>query len=214
MGSDEPVHFTDAARYWTWKPHTCTEEEAKTLLRTLAAWFESIDQSEDPTVHQGRGDLQSMQPSYPLNEKNYLKWWKGEESGIEIARVASLLFGFVVVRLCSFDDCPFLSDRTLQHINQKQCFLTFRVSLMYQAMKRREEDLAKELELLKQKLNEIEHLASKRGLSILNFRHGNIPNLEVDEVRCSSEDMTTKVVVTLLGAKLVSPLKKVKLRGF
>ncbi|KAI0492190.1 hypothetical protein KFK09_026456 [Dendrobium nobile] len=43
-----------------------------------------------------------------------------------------------------------------------------------EAMKHREEDLAKELELLKQKLNEIEHLASKRGLSILNFRHGNM----------------------------------------
>ncbi|KAG1334971.1 OPA3-like protein [Cocos nucifera] len=42
-----------------------------------------------------------------------------------------------------------------------------------EAMKQREEDLARELELLKQKLNEIEQLAKGRGLSgIFNFRHG------------------------------------------
>ncbi|XP_008784455.1 OPA3-like protein [Phoenix dactylifera] len=40
-------------------------------------------------------------------------------------------------------------------------------------LKQREEDLARELELLKQKLSEIEQLAKGRGLSgILNFRHG------------------------------------------
>ncbi|KAK8955016.1 hypothetical protein KSP39_PZI001855 [Platanthera zijinensis] len=45
-----------------------------------------------------------------------------------------------------------------------------------EAIKQREEDLAKELELLKQKLNEIEQSARKRGLpTILNFRHGNVP---------------------------------------
>ncbi|XP_038986127.1 uncharacterized protein LOC103701692 [Phoenix dactylifera] len=42
-----------------------------------------------------------------------------------------------------------------------------------EAMKQREEDLTREVELLKQKLNETEHLAEGRGLSgILNFRHG------------------------------------------
>ena len=40
-------------------------------------------------------------------------------------------------------------------------------------MKQREEDLTRGVELLKRKLNEIEHLAKGRGLSgILNFRHG------------------------------------------
>ncbi|XP_073000463.1 OPA3-like protein [Typha latifolia] len=40
-----------------------------------------------------------------------------------------------------------------------------------EAMKQRDEDLAKEVEMLKQKLSEIEHLAKGRGLSgILNFK--------------------------------------------
>ncbi|KAI0507751.1 hypothetical protein KFK09_013879 [Dendrobium nobile] len=34
----------------------------------------NTDQPEDSMMHQGRGDLQSMQPSYRLNGKNYLKW--------------------------------------------------------------------------------------------------------------------------------------------
>lgn len=39
-------------------------------------------------------------------------------------------------------------------------------------MKQRDDDLAREIELLKQKLEEIEHLAKGRGLSgILHFRH-------------------------------------------
>ncbi|XP_072965031.1 OPA3-like protein [Typha angustifolia] len=43
-----------------------------------------------------------------------------------------------------------------------------------EAMKQREEDLAKEVEMLKQKLSEIEHLAKGRGLSgILNFKRIN-----------------------------------------
>lgn len=42
-----------------------------------------------------------------------------------------------------------------------------------EALRQREEDLGREVEQLKQKLNEIEHLARGRGLSgILNFRHG------------------------------------------
>ncbi|PKU62375.1 hypothetical protein MA16_Dca024047 [Dendrobium catenatum] len=35
---------------------------------------QSVDQTEESMAHQGRGDLQSMQPSYRLNEKNYLNW--------------------------------------------------------------------------------------------------------------------------------------------
>lgn len=41
-----------------------------------------------------------------------------------------------------------------------------------QAMKQRDEDLAREIELLKQKIEEIEQVAKGRGLSgILHFRH-------------------------------------------
>lgn len=42
-----------------------------------------------------------------------------------------------------------------------------------QAMRQRDEDLAREVELLKSKLQEIEELARKRGLAgVFNFRHG------------------------------------------
>ncbi|XP_020691603.1 optic atrophy 3 protein homolog isoform X1 [Dendrobium catenatum] len=58
--------------------------------------------------------------------------------------------------------------------SSKERSRTTRKQWRMEAMKHRVEDLAKELELLKRKLNEIEHLASKRGLSILNFRHGNM----------------------------------------
>ena len=43
-------------------------------------------------------------------------------------------------------------------------------------MKQKEEDLMRDLEQLKQKLNEIEHLAKGRGLSgIISFRHDHAP---------------------------------------
>ncbi|KAI0498121.1 hypothetical protein KFK09_021362 [Dendrobium nobile] len=35
---------------------------------------QSIEQNEESMAHQGRGDLQSIQPSYRLNGRNYLKW--------------------------------------------------------------------------------------------------------------------------------------------
>ncbi|KAG0502490.1 hypothetical protein HPP92_002562 [Vanilla planifolia] len=42
------------------------------------------------------------------------------------------------------------------------------------AMKQREEEIAKELELLKQRVNEIEHHSRKQGLlGILQFKHEN-----------------------------------------
>ncbi|CAD5180843.1 OPA3-like protein [Musa acuminata AAA Group] len=45
-----------------------------------------------------------------------------------------------------------------------------------EAMKQKEEDLMRDLEQLKQKLNEIEHLAKGRGLSgIISFRHDHAP---------------------------------------
>lgn len=41
-----------------------------------------------------------------------------------------------------------------------------------EAMKQRDEDLAREIELLKQKLEELEHLARARGLTgLFEFRH-------------------------------------------
>lgn len=45
-------------------------------------------------------------------------------------------------------------------------------NLFFQAMKQRDEDLAREIELLKQKLEELEHLARARGLTgLFEFRH-------------------------------------------
>ncbi|KAJ8763775.1 hypothetical protein K2173_003557 [Erythroxylum novogranatense] len=44
---------------------------------------------------------------------------------------------------------------------------------VFTAMKQKDEDLGKEIELLKQKIEEIEQLAKGRGLPVLfNFRHG------------------------------------------
>ncbi|KAK1322605.1 hypothetical protein QJS10_CPA03g00095 [Acorus calamus] len=43
-------------------------------------------------------------------------------------------------------------------------------------MKQRDEDIAKEVELLKHRLNEIERLARGKGLTgLFNFKHGHVP---------------------------------------
>ncbi|KAK1286924.1 hypothetical protein QJS10_CPB20g01935 [Acorus calamus] len=45
-----------------------------------------------------------------------------------------------------------------------------------EAMKQRDEDIAKEVELLKHRLNEIERLARGKGLTgLFNFKHGHVP---------------------------------------
>jgi hypothetical protein len=47
-------------------------------------------------------------------------------------------------------------------------------SLFYQAMRQRDEALAREVELLRQKLEELEQLAKGRGLGgIFNFKNTN-----------------------------------------
>ncbi|RZS15761.1 hypothetical protein BHM03_00047639 [Ensete ventricosum] len=56
------------------------------------------------------------------------------------------------------------------------CFLTEACFLFLKSMKQKEEDLMRDLEQLKQKLNEIEHLAKGRGLSgIIGLRHDHAP---------------------------------------
>ncbi|KAH0453654.1 hypothetical protein IEQ34_017978 [Dendrobium chrysotoxum] len=51
------------------------------------------------------------------------------------------------------------------------------------------------MELLKQKINEIKHLASKRGLSILNFRHGNT----LKESKPANHRITTNIQRRIYG---------------
>lgn len=69
-----------------------------------------------------------------------------------------------------------LLTKTVGHILKKPRNLVNSLVLnpkcRLQAMRQRDEELAREVELLKSKLQEIEQLAQKRGLAgVFNFRH-------------------------------------------
>ncbi|KAF8409172.1 hypothetical protein HHK36_005246 [Tetracentron sinense] len=60
----------------------------------------------------------------------------------------------------------------VEELMQAQCSHQLSIPICNLAMKQRDDDLAREVELLKHKLEELEHLAKGRGLSgIFNFRH-------------------------------------------
>ncbi|KAF2295040.1 hypothetical protein GH714_031196 [Hevea brasiliensis] len=69
---------------------------------------------------------------------------------------------------------------------------------VFTEMKQKDEEIAREVEVLKQKLEELEQLVKERGLAgFFNFRHGHVLKDEKNLLICFHEETDVKVYIVI-----------------